>query len=292
MVSVIKKIILILYMYSGVIAQSDNYVSFGAGPTWINLDYRDRATVKNDATLHYESIFVVQKAQGFSIDINSKYQIKSYLTPYIDIYYARLNKGTGFGDAFLIRNHKRVEDLERVFFNTFIQSTAFVIADQIRMIERENDCRHIALDVLLGYSYSKFLLIADWQTDRGISNSIYKGFVGALKCYWDYGVISFALEDYVYPEHIRTVSTRDSLLGNDAGVARYLLIGNSLVGIMSYQLSTALLCSVLVSWSYYKNVGEANIILTQQEQETLTEPKLCLSKANQYSLLFSVGSSF
>lgn len=287
----IKKFIVILTLHCCIGARN-NYVSFGAGPSWGSLDYIDSVSSKSDASLKRESIFVIQKARGFTIDFNAKYQIKRYITPYVDVAYTQLNKGFGFSDTFLVRHNKRVESVEYITFDTFIKSTSFIVANQCTIFEHENDNRHLTLDVLLGYSYSKFLIISDWQVDRGISDSLYKGFVAALKCYWNYHVVSFALEDYIYPEHIKTVSTRNSLLGIDAGIARYFLMGNSLLAIISYDLTENLQSSMLLCWSYYRNFGKATIVLAKSDRQDFTNPQLCLSKANQLTLLFCINYYF
>jgi len=270
----------------------ESYVSVGAGPTWIDLQFIEVDSVIDDPTLNRTSIYKINTASGYTVDINAKYHCNPYINPYLDVCYSHLTKGNGFIDVFLEHENQRKTTLDTECFKPIIKSVSFIIANITRLIESTFCKKPYNADLLVGYSYSKFLLISQ-TVDSGISNSIYQGFVAGLQLTYFYtSTITLIVEDYVYPERIDTTSTRQSLLGKDAGFSSYILMGNLLIGLITYAPTESWSFSLCGSWAYYKNVGKATILLSKEESTAFKEPMLCVSSGNQYTLLLYINYNF
>lgn len=272
---------------------SDRYVSVGAGWTQGNLRYITENTLTSNPSINKKSVYVINSARGPLVDGTIKYEIHPYLAPYIDVAYSKIKKGYGTFDIFLTENNERQETIDYQSFKPSIQIKSFTVANEAMLVRQSTHKGDVALAILLGYSYARIEINSNFNTDALLSNSVYAGFVGAMKLSWTTPQqLNFSLQDYLFPERITTTSTIVSNPLLHTATASYILIQNSLIGSLSGPLYNNLSWSVLFSWAHFWNVGNACIKLSKFDEELFNNPRLCVSSGDQYSLLVYLNYTF
>lgn len=281
-----------LFLFFAVFSYGSDYLSFGVGPSWLNLNFVQEDSYINEPNSKRKSIYRLDTTSGYCIDSILSHSFNKWLNLYIEGTYCQLKNGSGFIDVFKVVNGKRVEDLGHYDFSPFFKIKSVVLADQINIYKSFYSNAYLNTDIVLGYNYLKFYAESDWGDDKGISDSTYKGFVGALKFDLYKGNWLFSLYDFIFPDRFDTFSTQDSFFANDSAFSSYILMNNNLCSGITYTFNKKWSATVYFNWSYFWNVGNACIELLDAEKDDYKNPRLCLSNGNQYTLLFYVNYNF
>src|SRR3990167_1465330 len=270
-----------------------NYVSFSVGPGLETENSLEHATVLADTTLIRNTHFRIKHATGPTLSLDAYFHFNRYIAPYVDFGYASLRTGFGYLNVFDSRNGEKVSTIEFHTFNPEIISKSLLVANKIFLKVTEFFGKELMITLDLGYALKKQTIKADLSGDTSTSTTTWKGFAGGLLFYYDINSkLELTLFDYVFPDRITIISTRDSFEGDDSGTETFIFFRNSIITEFRYQLKEHIKLYVAGEWSYAKNVGKSSIILTRQDNQILKDPKLCYFTSNSLALQFGILYSF
>jgi hypothetical protein len=290
----IKRTILIILFLNlhGLEARKESFFKFGIGPSWFNLNSLETAEYKNITDQIRETEFKINRASGIEIELITKLRINTYLNPYILFIFDEYKRGNGFLKATNKVNNREINTVEFQNFTPNIRATTWTITNQFNLFEKKINKHKLRLELLAGYNKIKTSIIADWQEDSSITITNWHGFFGGLKFFYNITKkTAFSIYDYIYPERLDTISTRDSILGADAGTETFKFFGNAILFNLIHSNDNFII-ELSFEWLYAKNIGKATINLLDAELDAFENPKLCFLKQNQYNLLALVGFRF
>src|SRR3990167_424746 len=269
---------------------NNNLFFVGLGPAWSNFDSLVSYDYKNvNTTTKLDSQYKINIAKGYQLSTFLVLYVNDYCIPYFHYIHSSLNNGNGILQSYNVQNGKFIDLVECHDFTPKIKSDYFAVGDYIKIHERKLFDRLLTLYFFAGYNIEKTKSRADWTDDFSISCSTWYG--AALGVSADYNLsqnITLWLGEYIYPDRINIVSTRNSLLGENAGFESFIYFSNYLTTSLIYNLQHNQNASLGITFGYFlsRNISQANIVLSETDSNTFTNPKLHFEKSNYFVFLF------
>lgn len=284
------------------IKSEKHFIKVSGGPTWLSLNSLEKADYilgplelgdNLDSIITRNTDFKIKRASGFQIDLDGQLYLKKYLNPFANFTYSEYSHGEGFLNIFNNLNGNFLSLVEYQEFQPFITARVWHISNIFKLYTKRFDERKIRIELLLGYNSEKATILAKWQEDTGITYTCWRGFQGGLRLIYNINKKNrIGVYDYIYPDKLNVTSTKDSLLGTDAGSEKFLLLGNTLIFKFTREILNCLEFETSFEWFYATNKGKAKIKLTDAESADLTNPRLCFLHQNIFNLLFGFNFLF
>lgn len=274
---------------------SKNIVIASVGPVWANFNSLESAQYKNDSSLLINSDYKINVVRGVEFSTFSAISINKYFCPAVIYSHRDLNGGSGSINVYNSRNFKFVNTVECHDFIPHGKSNYFALGNYSLICEKEFIEKPLKAYFFVGYNIEKSNAIADWDTDSSLSCSTWYGAVlGIVATYFLSKDFIFLLSDYIYPDRIKTYSTRNSLLGEESGYQTFMFFSNYLSATIIYNLQKAedIGLGLSLAYGYSKNVGTTCTSLSIQDSKLYQNPKLSFAKSNFFSMLFSFYLKF
>lgn len=263
------------------------FLAGGIGPTWGSSDFIQEEQYINEQDFLRQTNFKINNAKGYSANVFGEYYYNKWFSLFFNGRYSEANNGYGSIQTIKINKFSKDNDiLSDIDFTPKITAKGVLICNQTNLWKNKNKNR--LANILVGYNYHKDKLISKWEDDFGIADSKYTGFVAGLELISTYKNFDLFLTNFFYPDKRITESTRNSLLGQTPAKIDYILLTNALCLGGVFKIYKKFHFLPFFCWVYSKNANTGNIIFPDNDKNKFINPKICLSKSNQFYTMFNI----